>query len=197
MATKQLAKGSTNFLKSRLSSVQLSPSQDFNVGSTLFQRCGSTRTQRCFNVDLTLCDVATSYQPKSNVEPTLKCLLGCFPDYEPLRFKPARQLEQFKQTSVTSLFILIVVVSAAILITIFRNLLMLQYNSDLSKVKRNLVSCITNSLREKCPNTEFFSGPYFPAFGLNTERQCGFYANPQLKKCRLHHLKLENTTFQK
>ena len=25
------------------------------------------RTQRCFNVDLTLCDVATSYQPKNNV----------------------------------------------------------------------------------------------------------------------------------
>ena len=24
------------------------------------------------------------------------------------------------------------------------------------------------SLREKCPNTEFFSGPYFPVFGLNT-----------------------------
>ena len=35
-------------------------------------------TQRCFNVDLTLCDVATSYQPKSNVEPTLKFLLGWF-----------------------------------------------------------------------------------------------------------------------
>ena len=33
-------------------------------------------TQRCFNVDSTLCDVATSYQPKSNVEPTLKYLLG-------------------------------------------------------------------------------------------------------------------------
>ena len=34
-----------------------------------------------FNVDVrnvvsTLCDVATSYQPKSNVESTLKCLLG-------------------------------------------------------------------------------------------------------------------------
>ena len=27
--------------------------------------------------------------------------------------------------------------------------------------------CLT--LREKCPNTEFFSGPYFPVFGLNTE----------------------------
>ena len=23
--------------------------------------------------------------------------------------------------------------------------------------------------REKCPNTEFFSDPYFPVFGLNTE----------------------------
>ena len=34
--------------------------------------------QRCFNVDLALCDVAISYQPKSNVEPTLKCLLGMF-----------------------------------------------------------------------------------------------------------------------
>ena len=35
------------------------------------------RTQHCFNVDLTLCDVATSYQPKDNVETTLKCLLDC------------------------------------------------------------------------------------------------------------------------
>ena len=32
-------------------------------------------THSCFNVDLTLCDAATSYQPKSNVGPTLKCLL--------------------------------------------------------------------------------------------------------------------------
>ena len=24
------------------------------------------------------------------------------------------------------------------------------------------------TLREKCPNTEFFTGPYFPLFGLNT-----------------------------
>ena len=28
---------------------------------------------------------------------------------------------------------------------------------------------LNGSLREKCPNTEFFSGPYFPVFGLNTE----------------------------
>ena len=33
-------------------------------------------TQSCFNVDVTLCDVATSYQPENNVEPTFKCLLG-------------------------------------------------------------------------------------------------------------------------
>ena len=25
-----------------------------------------------------------------------------------------------------------------------------------------------NALHEKCPSTEFFSGPYFPVFGLNT-----------------------------
>ena len=30
----------------------------------------------CFNVDLTFPHVATSYQPKYNVEATLKCLLG-------------------------------------------------------------------------------------------------------------------------
>ena len=29
---------------------------------------------------------------------------------------------------------------------------------------------ITPSLRKKCPYSEFNSGPYFPAFGLNTER---------------------------
>ena len=33
-------------------------------------------TQSCFNVDVTLCDVTASYQPKNNVEPTFKCLLG-------------------------------------------------------------------------------------------------------------------------
>ena len=26
------------------------------------------------------------------------------------------------------------------------------------------------TLHEKCPNTNFFSGPYFPVFGLNTEK---------------------------
>ena len=43
----------------------------------LFQRCKFQRwrTQRCFSVDLTLCDVATWHQPKNNVEPTVKCLL--------------------------------------------------------------------------------------------------------------------------
>ena len=35
------------------------------------------RTQCFFNIDLTLCDVATSYQPTNNVELMLKCLLGC------------------------------------------------------------------------------------------------------------------------
>ena len=29
-----------------------------------------------FNIDVTLCDVATLYQPENNVEPTFKCLLG-------------------------------------------------------------------------------------------------------------------------
>ena len=33
-------------------------------------------TQRCFIVDLTLCDFVTSYQPNSSVETTFKCLLG-------------------------------------------------------------------------------------------------------------------------
>ena len=50
----------------------------FNVEKhNVFQRCKFQRwrAQRCFNVDLTLCDVATSYQPKNNVEPTSKCLL--------------------------------------------------------------------------------------------------------------------------
>ena len=41
----------------------------YNVVSTLLNVVN-------FNVDLTLCDVATSYQPKTNVEPTFKCLLG-------------------------------------------------------------------------------------------------------------------------
>ena len=27
--------------------------------------------------DLTLCDAAMSYQPKGNIETSLKCLLGC------------------------------------------------------------------------------------------------------------------------
>ena len=46
--------------------------------AVLFQRCKfqCSRMQRCFNVDLTFYDVTTSYQPKKNVEPTLKCLLG-------------------------------------------------------------------------------------------------------------------------
>ena len=31
----------------------------------------------------------------------------------------------------------------------------------------NLLS-LSQLLRKNCPNTEFFSGPYFPALGLNT-----------------------------
>ena len=59
--------------------------QRFSIQCWNMQRCFNVierckfqcwRTQRCFNFDLMLCDVATSYQPKSNVEPTLKCLLG-------------------------------------------------------------------------------------------------------------------------
>ena len=46
-----------------------------------FRRCltliNSTLEYRTFwRFDLTLCGVATSYQPKNNVEPTLKHLLG-------------------------------------------------------------------------------------------------------------------------
>ena len=35
--------------------------------------------------------------------------------------------------------------------------------------QRKLKIIIKASLREKCPNTDFFSGPYFPVFGLNTK----------------------------
>ena len=38
-----------------------------------------------------------------------------------------------------------------------------------SDMKNIYIYFVTYSLREKCPNTEFFSGPYFPVFGLNTE----------------------------
>ena len=33
-----------------------------------------------------------------------------------------------------------------------------------------LLNFFTFSLRENCPNTEFFSGLHFPVFGLNPER---------------------------
>ena len=35
---------------------------------------------------------------------------------------------------------------------------------------QNISHTCLPSLCEMCPNTEYFSGPYFPAFGLNTER---------------------------
>ena len=38
-----------------------------------------------------------------------------------------------------------------------------------------------STLREKCPNTEFFSGPYFPVFGLNTEIYFGAENTDQKK----------------
>ena len=46
-------------------------------------------------------------------------------------------------------------------------------NIDIIQV-RTRKTMIKETLREKCPNTEFFSGPYFPAFGLNTERYSVF-----------------------
>ena len=55
------------------------------------------RTQRCFNVDLTLCDVVTSYQTKRIVEPTLKCLLGCFCKENPWLGLPLHKVENITQ----------------------------------------------------------------------------------------------------
>ena len=37
---------------------------------------------------------------------------------------------------------------------------------------------VHDSLCEKCPNTEFFSGPYFPTLGLNTERYGEILSEP-------------------
>ena len=48
--------------------------------------------------------------------------------------------------------------------------------SEAKKVK------ISVSLLEKCPNTEFFSGPYFPAFELNAVRM---RENTDQKKLRI------------
>ena len=64
---------------STLSNVaQFNVEKQYRVQRCNFQRW---RTQRCFNVDLTLWDVATLYQPKNNAKPTLKCLLGsCYLD---------------------------------------------------------------------------------------------------------------------
>ena len=60
---------------STLSNVFQFNAEIHNVVSTLLNVVGFNVDVH--NVDLTLCDVATSsYQPKSNVEPTLKCLLG-------------------------------------------------------------------------------------------------------------------------
>ena len=39
-----------------------------------------------------------------------------------------------------------------------------------SKIQNFLLKFCFNSLRRKCPNTEFFLVGYFPTFGLNTER---------------------------
>ena len=50
----------------------------------------------------------------------------------------------------------------------------------------------TKLLREKCPNTEFFSGPYFPAFGLNTERY-GVFLLIQSKCGKIRTRKTLNT----
>ena len=48
----------------------------FNIDAQFSRKFQRWRAQRCFNVDLTLCNVATSYEPRNNVETTLKCLLG-------------------------------------------------------------------------------------------------------------------------
>ena len=50
---------------------------NIKCGFNVVERCKFQhwRTQHCFNIDLMLCNIATSYQPKNNVEPTLKCLL--------------------------------------------------------------------------------------------------------------------------
>ena len=41
-------------------------------------------------------------------------------------------------------------------------------------------------MREKCPNTDFFSGPYFPVFGLPTEIY-GVKYGPEIKYLDIFH----------
>ena len=43
------------------------------------------------------------------------------------------------------------------------------YIELLSRNPHDLTFFTDITLREKCPNTEFFSGQYFPVFGQNTE----------------------------
>ena len=67
----------------------------FNVEKhNVFQRCKFQRwrAQRCFNVDLRLCNVTTSYQPKNNFELTLKCLLGKLVIYQFLSTLEVRKM---------------------------------------------------------------------------------------------------------
>ena len=59
-------------------------------------------------MDLTFCDVAMSYQPKSSVEPTLKCLLGrqfiyLFIFFFAERFRAGKKYQNAKQATFTLL----------------------------------------------------------------------------------------------
>ena len=44
----------------------------------------------------------------------------------------------------------------------------LEFSTGISRTSKNQ----SKTLREECPNAEFFSGSYFPAFRLNTMRYC-------------------------
>ena len=41
--------------------------------------------------------------------------------------------------------------------------------NPIPKFRQNSIISEKPALREKCPNTEGFSGPYVPVFGLNME----------------------------
>ena len=95
-------------------------------------------------------------------------LCGTFEQRRRARFRQYKHLPshsgQFLPTPNLSMFIVALLLpSKSCIPLIFLTFTLKPFSSSAS-------FCFSHSLREKCPKYGFFSGPYFPAFGLNMER---------------------------
>ena len=74
----------------------------------------------------------------------------------------------------------VIILNAGIIVVLNKSLVLKLHDSIkicyTERKSKSTSSSKNHSLRKKCPSTEVFPGPYFPSFGLNTERYSPYFS---------------------